>query len=146
MLDRVLNTPLDDTSRLDWSNKCVLLWKPSAFSFVIRNQSKIKTIVGTVTETIINNNSWYKTLKVSWRVFWVGDARNLHTSFFINDLCWNLKFSRVVLSGVIKCFFKKNEEIIIRNVWATWKIIKTFHMVRDPRKTLKRGENEKRKL
>ena len=60
MFARVLNTPMDDKSRLDrkWLIKSVLLWKPSVFIVlpIIRNQSKTKTI-RTVFETFINNNS-----------------------------------------------------------------------------------------
>ena len=40
---------MDDTSRLDRSSKCELLWKPSVFIVlpIIRNQSKTKTIPDT---------------------------------------------------------------------------------------------------
>ena len=74
-----------DTSKLEWSSKCVLLWKPSVFIIlpIIRNQSKAKIIPHTVFETFINNNSRYKTQKISWWVVYVGDARNIHKSFFI---------------------------------------------------------------
>ena len=70
----------DDTSRLDSSSKCVLLWKPSVVIvlLIIWSQSKTKAIPHTVFDTFIKNSSRYKTQKVSWWVFWVGDARNIH--------------------------------------------------------------------
>ena len=90
------------SSRLDWSSKCVLLWKPSVF-IIQSNQSKIKIIPHTVFETFINNSFWYKTEKVSWWVLGVGDARNIHKSSFIKNNYWNLKLSIVALLSVIKC-------------------------------------------
>ena len=57
MFDRVLNTPLDNTSRLIQQ-----MWKPSVFIVlpIIQNQSKAKTIPHTVSETFVNGNSRYK--------------------------------------------------------------------------------------
>ena len=84
MFHRILNTPLDDTSRLDRSSNSMLLWKPSVFIvlLIIRNQCKAKTITCTVFETFINKKSRYKTQMVSWWVLCVGDARNIHESFY----------------------------------------------------------------
>ena len=61
MPDKVLNTPLDETSKLDRSSKWVLLWKPGVFIAlpIIQNQSKTKTIPHTVFKTFINNGSRY---------------------------------------------------------------------------------------
>ena len=104
MLDRVLNTPMEDKSKLDWSNKCVLLKKPSVFIPlpIIQNQSTYKAIPHTVFKTFINNNSWFKGQKVSRWVVWIGDARNIYKSFCIKNHYWNLKLSLVALSSVIK--------------------------------------------
>ena len=69
---RVLNTLLDDISRLDKSSKFVLLGKPSVFIVlsIILNQSKTKTIPRTAFETFINNNSRCK-------------PRNIRKNFFV---------------------------------------------------------------
>ena len=57
----VLNMPLDDTSRLDRSSKCVLLRKPSYSYYSFSNNSKSKEnyyrISHTVFVTFINNYS-----------------------------------------------------------------------------------------
>ena len=91
-------------SKLDWSNKCVLLKKPSVFITlpIIQNQSTYKTIPHIVLKTFINNNSRFKTQKISWWVVWVGDASNIYKSFCIKNHYWNLKLSVVALSSVIK--------------------------------------------
>ena len=46
MFERVLNTPLDDTSRLDRSSKCKLLRKPSVFIVlpIIRNLKQFQAL------------------------------------------------------------------------------------------------------
>ena len=106
MLDRVLNTPLDDTLRLDWSSKCVLLWKLSVFIVlpIIRNQSKTKTIPHSDFETFINSISWYKTRKVSWCGFFKLEWLELfYRTFFIKNHYWELKLSIVAPSSVVKC-------------------------------------------
>ena len=55
-----------------------------------------------LTETFIKNNSQYKIQKVSKWVLWVGDARNIHNSFFIkNHYVLELE---VVFSGSFKCY------------------------------------------
>ena len=85
MFDTVLNIPLHDTSRLDRSSRCVLLWRESVSIVlpVIWNQSKIRKNWHTVFEAFINKNSQYKTQK--WCVLWVGDARNILKSFLIQN-------------------------------------------------------------
>ena len=52
---------------------------------------------------IFHAMSRYKTQKVWSKVPWVGNARNIHKSFFIKNHCWNFKLSIVALSSVIKC-------------------------------------------
>ena len=51
--------------------KCVIVWKPSSHIGlpIIRNQSKTTAILQTFFFWDINNNSRYKTQKVSWWVF-----------------------------------------------------------------------------
>ena len=64
--------------------KCVFLWKSSIFIVlsIIQHQSKTKKLPHTAFETFINNNSWYKTLKLSLWVLWIEDAWNIHKSIF----------------------------------------------------------------
>ena len=71
---------------------------------LIRNKSKTKAIRWTVFETFINNDPRYKTQQVSWWVLLVGDARNIHKSFFIQNHYWSLKLSIVAPTSVITCF------------------------------------------
>ena len=100
MFDRILNMPLDDTSRLDWSRKCVLLWKLSVLIVlqIIRNQSKTKPILHTVFETLINSKSRYKTRKVSWcGGFFVLKMLELFTrAFFFIVYSGSLKYYKVL--------------------------------------------------
>ena len=74
---------------------------------IIPNQSKTKTVSHTIFETFVNDNSRYKTQKLSWWVLWVGDARNIHKTFSIKNHYWNLKLLIVALSSVIKCSLLK---------------------------------------
>ena len=83
MFDRVLNMPLDATLRLDWSNKCVLLSKPSVFIVlpIIKPQFSIERfIVG----------SEFEKLEI------------FAEAVFIKNNYWNLKLLIVVLSSVLK--------------------------------------------
>ena len=128
MFIRVLNKRLDDTSKLDWSNECVLLWKPSVFIVlpIILNQSKSKTILHTVFETFINNSSRNKTQKVSWWVLWVRDSRNIHNSFFLIKIV--IGKLEVVYSGSLKCYkvfflkFKKRSPKRWKSPKKEWKL------------------------
>ena len=69
--------------RLDRSSKCVLFWKPGVFIVlpIIRNQSRTTRNPHNFFEALNNNNSQYKNQKVSWRVRWVGDARNIRNHY-----------------------------------------------------------------
>ena len=98
MPGRVLNMPLGDTSRLDRSNKYVLLWKPSVFIVlpIIRNQSKTKTIPHTVLETFINNHSENKT----WWVLELG-ILEIFTRVLYSQKSLKLE---VDYSGFFKCY------------------------------------------
>ena len=91
--------------------------------FIVRNQSKNKTFPYTLFEKLINNNSLNKIQKVSWWILWVGDARNIHKSFFIKNHYWNFKLSIVALPSVIRCSpykWTKNHPY-----WITRKILAT---------------------
>ena len=129
MFDKVLNSLLNDTPRLDKLRKFVLLWKPSAFMVfpIIENQRKAKTILHTVFETFISNNRWYKVQKVSWWFLWIGDARNIWKSFFHQKSLLELE---VVYSSSFNWFsvFLKNGKRIAKNKYKkgiekgkTWK-------------------------
>ena len=75
---------------------CVIIVLP-----IIRNQSKPKTISHTGFKTFINNNSRYKTQKVSWWVLGIGDVRNINKSLFIKNV---VIYQKVVYSGSFKCY------------------------------------------
>ena len=93
MFDRVLNTPLNDISRLDRckidrSSKYVLLWKSSVFIVlsIIRNQSKTKAVPHTAFETFINNKQILNTkLKRFHGGFSELEMIDTHKSFFIKN-------------------------------------------------------------
>ena len=150
MFDRVLNTPLDDTSRLDRSSKCLLLWKPSIFIVlsIIRDQGKTKTIPHTIFETFINSNSRYKIQKVSWRGFFELEMLKYSQELFYKESLLELE---VVKSGSLKyykVFSFKNEKRIIKKVRGTKKNNKNSSHGRKYKiqcRHWKQGKNEKRK-
>ena len=90
MFDRVLNMPLDDSSTLDRSSKCVLLWKARVFIVlpIILNQTKTKTISHTVFEILITAILEFFELEM---------VEILARAFFIQDHYWNLKLFIVAL-------------------------------------------------
>ena len=129
----VLNTPLDDTSRLDGSRKCLLLWKPSDFIVltIIWHQSKTKTI-----STSLNNNSRYKTRKVSRCGFFELEMLEIFTRAFL------LKIMELELYAA---FSLKKKKKITKKMRVSSKIIKIFHMASNTRKSLKRRRKWKTK-
>ena len=81
MFDRVLNTPLDDTLRLDWSSKCVLFWKPSVF--IVLPIIKLQL-------AIHNSEGFIVGYELDILVIFAG-------AVLIKNISWNLKLSIVAV-------------------------------------------------
>ena len=95
----ILNTSLDDTSRLDRSKKIVIVKTKCFYSITnnLKSKQNQKILRHSSIKIIYTNSSGFMVGSLSWRYC------KYSQEIFIKNSHWYLKLSRVALSSVIKC-------------------------------------------
>ena len=106
-------------SRLDWSRKYFESQLFLQFLWLLKIKAKPKQFCTLQLENNfrkIQNSKGFIVL-----ILWVGDARNIHKSFFIKNHYWNLKLFKWFFQ-VLWSVLLKNEKRITKTMRTTWKI------------------------
>ena len=106
-------------SRLDWSSKYFESQLFLQFLWLLKIKAKPKQFCTLQLENNfrkIQNSKGFIVL-----ILWVGDARNIHKSFFIKNHYWNLKLFKWFFQ-VLWSVLLKNEKRITKTMRTTWKI------------------------
>ena len=131
---RVLNR-LSKCADVHYRKKQVLLW------FTINSQSKLKKSVY-YSWDIYQEKLATKFNNVSWRVFWVGDPRKFHESFFVKNYYLNLNFFQALQSALLKNKIKSLLKKGASHLKISWQLTSREAEIKHLKKR-KKTKNEK---